>query len=414
MNSIIEKRRGVIISVVYYGLILAAFYLIFKTFFSLLIPFIVAFILAALLHRPVKYISGKTPLNRSVTSTVFVLLILAVLGFLVFLIGNALFGKVKDFYDYIMNELKDIPALAEKIKTWAISMIGFLPEKIRAQLTENITVAFEKIIANGFEDFSMASISDMGIDWSSLLAKGGGVLKNTVVQIPSVLIAILVSVVACVFITIDYDHIVAFVMRQFSPRNKKRIHEAKTLAIGTLGGMLKAYSLIVLITTTELSIGFYIMYFAKIFQSDYIIFISILIAIVDIIPVLGTGTVLIPWTIYSFISGDIAMGIGLLVLYVVITVIRQIIEPKLVAGQAGLSPIVTIIAMYVGTKTIGILGFFILPFCVILINKFNEAGIIHLFKLPQKEEDAAASGDGGADVSPAEENVAVEQNAAES
>ncbi len=108
------------------------------------------------------------------------------------------------------------------------------------------------------------------------------------------------------------------------------------------------------------------------------------------------------------------MGIGLLVLYVVITVIRQIIEPKLVAGQAGLSPIVTIIAMYVGTKTIGILGFFILPFCVILINKFNEAGIIHLFKLPQKEEDAAASGDGGTDASPAEENVAVEQNAAES
>lgn len=413
MDSVTEKRRRIIISVLYYGLILAAFYLIFKTFFSILIPFIVAFILAAILHRPVKYVSGKTPLNRSVTSTIFVLLILAALGSLVFLIGNALFGKVKDFYDYILNEIKDFPTFAEKIKTWAISIIGFLPDKIRAQLTENITVFFEKLIDNGFSDLSISSISSIGIDWSSLLAKGGGVLKNTVVQIPSVLIAIVVSVVACVFITIDYDHILSFVMRQFSDRNKKRIKEAKSLAIGTLSGMLKAYSIIVLITATELSIGFYILHFAKIFQSDYIIFISILIAIVDIIPVLGTGTILIPWTIYSFISGDIAMGIGLLVMYVAITVIRQIIEPKLVAGQAGLSPIVTIIAMYVGAKTLGIFGFFILPFCVILINKFNEAGIIHLFKNPEKEEKTSAHDDDSADGEQIEAAPAAVNDAAE-
>lgn len=392
MNSVIEKRRSVIISVIYYGLILTAFYLIFKTFFGLLVPFIAAFFIAALLHRPVRYISGKTPLNRTVTSTVFVLLILAVVGFLIFLLGNAVFGKLKDFYDFISRELKDIPTFAEKIKNWAVSAISFLPDKLRAQLTENISVFFENIIENGFKDFSLSSVSDIGIDWSSLLAKGGGVLKNTVVQIPSVLIAIVVSIIACVFISIDYDNILNFVMRQFSDRNQSRIREGKALAVKTLSGMLKAYSLIILITTTELSIGFYIMKFAKIFQSDYIIIISILIAIIDIIPVLGTGTVLIPWAVYSFISADIPMGIGLLIMYVIILVIRQVIEPKLVAGQAGLSPIVTIIAMYVGTKTLGILGFFILPFCVILINKFNEAGIIHLFKLapevPAAETDA--------------------------
>ena len=93
---------------------------------------------------------------------------------------------------------------------------------------------------------------------------------------------------------------------------------------------------------------------------------SIIIALIDIVPVLGTGTVMIPWSIYSFVTGEIGMGIGVLVIYAIISVIRQIIEPKLVAGQVGISPIITIIAMYVGIKVFGAIGIFILPFIVII------------------------------------------------
>ena len=413
MKDLIEKRRGIIINVIYYALLLAAFYLLFKYLFGLLFPFIAAFLVAALLHRPVKYITGKTPLNRSVTSTVFVLLILGAVGILLFLAGNGIVGKVREFYQFITLKMKDMPAFFEEIKAWSVSTLGFLPEKLRLKATESVTLFFDDLIANGFKNFS---ISGLGIDWSSILAKGGGVLKNTVAQIPSVLIAMVISVVACVFITIDYDHIKAFVLRQFSDRNRKKLVDARDLAVKTLGGMLKAYTLIILITTTELCIGFYILKLLKIFLSDYIVIISFIIAIVDIIPVLGTGTVLIPWSIYSFISGDFGMGVGLLVMYVVILIIRQVIEPKLVAGQAGLSPIVTIIAMYVGTKTLGVLGFFILPFCVILINKFNEAGIIHLFKLPPKETPAAdgdappAGTEAPEEPEEAEAPVCIEQN----
>ena len=119
-----------------------------------------------------------------------------------------------------------------------------------------------------------------------------------------------------------------------------------------------------------------------------LLLLAIGIALIDIIPVLGTGTVLLPWAAISFISGNIRLGIGLLVMYIIILVIRQIIEPKLVAGQVGLPPIITIIAMYIGSKTIGILGFFILPFCVILLKVFNDEGIIHIFK-NGKEREAA-------------------------
>ena len=151
--------------------------------------------------------------------------------------------------------------------------------------------------------------------------------------------------------------------------------------------MIKAYCLIILITTFELTVGFYILKFVGVFDNPYIVFIAVAIAFIDIIPVLGTGTVLLPWAVISFIIGNVGLGIGLLVLYVIILVIRQIIEPKLVAGQVGLPPIATIIAMYIGSKTLGVLGFFILPFIVILVKVFNDAGLIHVFKSVHDDDD---------------------------
>ena len=332
---------------------------------------------AALLHRPVLFITRKTPPNRSVVSTVFLLLILGALGVLIFFAGSYLVDKLKSFYAFVVMKARDISSLAEQLKGWSVSPISFLPDKLRLSLTESITDFFDRIVEEGVQSVSSSAFS---IDWSAILPKGVGMLRSTVGQIPSVLIGVVISIVACVFITIDFDKITAFVLRQFSDRNREKITNAKNLAKTTLSQMARAYGLIILITTTELTIGLYILKFCKIFNSDFIVPISLLIAIIDIIPVLGTGTVLIPWAVYSFISGEIPMGIGLIILYAVILVIRQIIEPKLVAGQVGLSPIITIMAMYVGTKTLGVLGFFILPFCVILIKKFNDEGIIHLFK----------------------------------
>ena len=404
MDGVTQKRWRVIVTTAYYALILGAFYLIFKTFFGVLFPFIVAFLIAALLHRPVQYITRKTPLNRSMVSTVFVLLILGAIGALLFFAGSSLVEKIKDFYAFIVMKARDITSLTEQLKGWAISAISFLPDKLRLSLTDSISTFFDGIVEKDVQSLTSSAFS---LNWSSILPKGVGMLKNTVGQIPSVLIGALIAIVSCVFITIDYDKIIAFVMRQFSEDRREKILNAKNLAVKTLGQMAKAYGLIILITTTELTIGFYIMKFCKIFSSDYIVLIALIIAIIDIIPVLGTGTVLIPWSVYSFITGDIPMGVALIILYVVILVIRQVLEPKLVAGQVGLSPFVTIMAMYVGTKTLGVLGFFILPFCVILIKKFNDEGIIHLFKSASAEpapvpaaqetppaEDAAPAEDG--------------------
>ena len=389
-KEIVEKRRAILINVLYFALLIAVFYFVLKTFLGILLPFIVAFLGAALVQRPVKFLHKKTRIPRGPLSAVVVLLMVAVVVLLLVLVGNRLFVRVRGFYDYVKLRLQNMPEFFEDIKGWLISAISFLPGSLRESATAGITDFFDRILEDGFQSFSL---SGLGINWSSLLSRGAGTIKDTVVQIPSVLIGIVISIVACVFMTIEYDDVMGFIARQVPEHNREKLRRARVVASTTFKQMLKAYSLIVLITTTELCIGFYILKFLKIFDSDYIVIISIIIAIIDIIPVLGTGTVLIPWAVYSLVTGSIPMGVGLIVIYAVILVVRQVIEPKLVAGQAGLSPIVTIIAMYVGAKLFSVLGFFVLPFTVILINKFNEEGIIHLYK-PRPSKDASEPEDG--------------------
>ena len=117
-----------------------------------------------------------------------------------------------------------------------------------------------------------------------------------------------------------------------------------------------------------------------VYTGGYIFAISLITAIVDILPVLGTGTILVPWGVWSLLTGNIGFGIGILVVYAIITVIRQIIEPKLVASQLGLPAYVTITAMYIGTRLFGFIGLFLLPISIMVLKVLNDDGIIHIFR----------------------------------
>lgn len=377
MDAVIEKRRARVINIIYFALFFLIFYFAFKWLMPLLLPFVFAFGFAALINRPVGFIQKKLPVKRSLLCTFFVIGAVLVVASVFFLIGIELFEKIRGFYDYVLWQIQNISGLVNDLKLWILDSTAFLPESVRGVLHENVTVFFDNIIKNGFEDIS---IDTSKIDWTALLSKGGEVITGTVGKIPSFFVALIVFIISSVFISADYDKIKEFCLRQIPGEKTRKISQAWRLGVSSLKKMAKAYCLIILITTFELTVGLYILKFIGVFNNPYIIFIALGIAIIDIVPVLGTGTVLIPWAVISFITGGVGMGIGLLILYVIILVIRQIIEPKLVAGQVGLPPIVTIIAMYIGSKTLGVLGFFILPFAVILVKVFNDAGIIHVFK----------------------------------
>lgn len=400
MNGVVEKRRAVIINVVYFAMILALVYFGIDLLLPLFTPFIFAFIFASIFNKPIKSINKKIPVRRNILSVIFVLLVLAVFAGLFFLIGMEIYEKLRGFFDYVGALFRNISGLFNDVKLWILDVTAFLPQAVRGVLHENVSAFFDNIIENGFNNIS---IDTSGIDWSTVLSAGGAFLSGTVGQIPSLLIAFVIMIISTVFMTNDYDRITGFFINQLPEKSAEKLVTGWRLGLSSLKKMFRAYCLIILCTTFELIVGFYILKFIGILQISYIPIIAFIIAIIDIIPVLGTGTVLIPWAVYSFITGKIGLGIGLLVLYAVILVIRQIIEPKLVAGQVGLPPIVTIVAMYIGTKTLGVLGFFILPFAVVLLKVLNDEGVISLFRTAVKERvRSKTEADNIADAVPAE------------
>ena len=115
-------------------------------------------------------------------------------------------------------------------------------------------------------------------------------------------------------------------------------------------------------------------------DNHYVFIIAIAIAIFDILPVAGSGGILIPWALVSLITGDVGEAIGLIVIYVVISAIRQYIEPKIVGDSLGVNPIITLAGLYFGLKLFGFMGMFIVPLLIMVLKAFNDTGRIHLWK----------------------------------
>lgn len=369
----IEKKRSFIINTVYAAIIVALFYLFFKYALGTVFPIICAAVGAMILQKPVDFISRTTHIKRGFVSAVSVLFsfffLVGILGLVLVWIGS----EFKGFFQYFMVQLEDIPALIEKVRGYLANILTFLPEKAETAVMSFINEKINVLLNSGSDaptgstdfDFSVLSTPLLGI-W------------NTAKQIPTTIVSIVVSIVACCFMTADFNSLRNFVLGFFKPETQNKIIRAKRLLFPSLGKMLKAYAIIITITFCELSLGLSILKLLDIYGGGYIFVISAITAVIDIVPVLGTGTVLIPWAVYNFISGNYSLAIGLLIIYACITVIRQVIEPKLVATQLGLPAFLTIVSMFIGSQIFGVLGIFILPITIVMLKLLNDEGIISI------------------------------------
>ncbi|MBQ4644229.1 MAG: sporulation integral membrane protein YtvI [Clostridia bacterium] len=369
----IEKKRRFIINTVYAAIIIALFYLFFKYALGTVFPIICAAIVAMVLQKPVNFISRTTHIKRGFVSAVSVLFsfffIVAILGLILVWIGS----EFKGFFQYFMVQLEDIPALIEKVRGYLANILTFLPEKAETAVMSFINEKINALLNSNSDTPASSPDFDFSILSTPLLG-----IWNTAKQIPTTLVSIVVAIVACCFMTADFDSLRNFVLGFFKPETQNKIVRAKRLLFPSLGKMVKAYAIIITITFCELSLGLSLLKLLNIYESGYIFVISALTAIIDIVPVLGTGTVLIPWAIYNFISGNYSLAIGLLVIYACITVIRQVIEPKLVATQLGLPAFLTIVSMFIGSQIFGVIGIFILPITIVMLKLLNDEGIINI------------------------------------
>ena len=385
----VERRKKTIVNIIYFFLIIAMGFLFVRYALGVCFPIVCAFFIATVLQKPKNFLTRKTFFKKGAASVISLFALIFVIISLVTLIGVRAVSEISGFIDYITIQIQHIDVLVTNIENAVMNFIEGLPAFLSETLTESVTTIFTQIreyLAGQSTELTDSITGSLGsaFSFSWITTPLSGVI-STAKQIPSILIAVVITLVASCFMTSDYDEIMGFVKRQFPKEKRKDLSRAKVLLKSTLSKMAKAYALIMTVTFTEMFIGLSILKLAGIYSSNYAVIIAIVTAFVDIIPVLGTGTVLIPWAIYNLIVGNYALAIGLAVIYAVITVIRQIVEPKLVAGQLGLSPVVTITSLYLGLKIFGVLGMIIAPILVTMLKVLNDEGIIHIWKSSKAE-----------------------------
>lgn len=355
----IEKQKAFLIRFAYFALILGIVFICAKFLLPVLFPFVIG-IAVAMILRPVidwiqKGISSRIPIKRTLISLVVLILFYGLVVLLANIFGIKLFNFLRDLFSQLpklyVNTIE--PALA----TIFNGLLSRFPE---------IEVYFEDAL-NAISESLFSYITT-----ASSVALG--VITGFATQLPSILVKLIFTIVSSFFFTIDYYSISDFVLRQFSEDKRRMLVNIKRNIIGTLVKFIRAYATLMLITFVELSIGFNILGI----QNAFVL--AFLVSIVDILPILGTGTVLIPWAIIAFVFKKTTFGIGMLLLYLVILIVRQSLEPKIVGQQIGLHPVVTLICIFVGAQLLGVVGLLLLPITATILKKMNDEGTIHLFK----------------------------------
>lgn len=355
----VQRRWRFIVNVLYWGIIVAFVFLGIKVTEPILVPFIVAFIIAWVLHKPIDWIAYKTHLKKNIVALFIVILFYGIIGVILTQAVAHGFVGIKEFFAGFPQfyETSIMPVLNDFF-AWFEGLCA----KIDPVIMESIEQSSENII-NSLAGF-VTNLSSGVLSW----------ISNKALSLPGIFMKLLITLIVTVFITMDFPEIVNFIYRQMPEKTKNFIREIRDYTGGTLLKCLKSYMLIMLLTFSELTIGFTILGIPN------APLLAGMIAIIDILPILGTGGVLIPWSIILMITGNLKLAIGILILYVIILVVRNIVEPKIVGSQVGLHPVVTLGSMFMGLHFFGLLGMFGFPITLSVLKNLNDRGVIHIIK----------------------------------
>lgn len=211
------------------------------------------------------------------------------------------------------------------------------------------------------------TISDTIVMLTNLAKRWLTSILSSMQHLPTFLIYIGITMLATYFVCADKLYILDQVEYHMPQQWVKTVGKHAREIIRTLGGYLKAQAILILIAFTIVLIGLYLFRLVG-WNVEYPLMAALGIGFVDALPILGSGTVILPWAVISACNGDIKLAIGLIALYAIIIVTRQILEPKIVSNQIGIHPIFTLIAMYTGFKLTGVVGLFIGPILLIILK----------------------------------------------
>ena len=353
----LKRQREFLIQIAYWAVWGAASIVALKYIGNVVLPFVVAFLVAWVLSFLVDFANAKLHLRRGVAAVLAVVLFYGILAALLYLLGSRIVELVQGCATEVTCFFKDtVIPLLQTVNTWV-----------------------EGILEESAQNVNTTAVNRASKMTSGVSAKVFDGMSAVATHIPGICMDMFLTIIATVLIELEFPDICAFIERQIPKRWRSCVTELRKYVMGTLGKCVFSYCLILLLTFTELTVGLLLL------RIEGAVVIAFIIAILDIFPVLGTGTILLPWAVIASASGNLPLGIGLLLLYLVITVVRNIVEPHLVGKQMGLSPIVTLVSMIVGLHFLGIAGMILLPLVVAFLKSLNDSGIIHIFRTEEEE-----------------------------
>ncbi len=312
---------------------------------SFLLPVLLPFLLAwgaALLLRPLNfYLHKKTHLPLRLVSCVTVLLLLFVFLSIVFGVLFRLFAEARG----VLTSLVEDPAVLDRF-------LARLSELLPGQDAASPTLS-------GLSDY-LRALLERSVE--TLAGKIPSVVGSALLTLPEVVLFLLVSVVAAFYFSMDLEEVHSTVRALLPERLSARLSEARSGAFRMGGAYLRAYLTLTGIIFLLMLVGLTLV------GVRYPLLLAAILAALDILPVIGVGTVLVPWGIVSLLMGDVRLGIGLLILFGITEVVRQVVEPRLVGHMLGVHPLLSLFSLYLGARLFGILGLLLGPLLAILMR----------------------------------------------
>ena len=334
-----EKKKRILLNIAFYGIMGIAVLAVCKYIIPVMLPFIIAYLVAALLQNGIRRL-GRSSRSKKLLAIILCTIFYLFAFFLLMFIGGEVlggFGRLIEAAPGIYS--KQIVPLLEIFSNRTEKTIA----AVKPQLAQQLEIAFANFTQNIGSYISQLSLNL--VKWVSQIFAG----------IPGFLIKLVITVVATFFITIDYDKIVAFARQMIPEERRESVIKGKDYVKNILWIYIRSYAFLFCVTFLELLAGFTIL------RIPYAGALSLAIAIFDILPVLGTGGILIPWAVVLIAMKEIPLAIGLPILYLVILIVRNMLEPKIVGKQIGLHPLATLISMFLGLSLIGVIGLIIFP-----------------------------------------------------
>ena len=361
-----NKHLRFLLRLLYAALTLGAVWLGGRFLLPWLLPFLLAWGLAAALEPAVTLLRARFRLPRRAAAALCTLALAALLcGGLWLLVWRAWY-ELGLLLERLPTLLSGLPALGTALEEWLYRCAVALPVRLQAPFRESV----ESLARQG------AALPDKLYDWL------GGLVSGTVSALPQLFLFLFTTLLAAYFLSAERPGIRAALRRRIPAAWLPRLREGRIHALRTVGGWLKAQGVLMAVTFGEVLGGLLLL------RVEPAVLPAVGVAVVDALPVFGAGVVLVPWALAAFLTGSRWTALGLFLLFVAVTVVRSILEPRLVGGRLGLHPLLALAAMYVGFQAFGVAGMILAPLAAAAGKSAWDAGLFR--PLPPR-------GSGGAD-----------------